>query len=528
MSTLNRSALLATRSGRRDFLRSAGLFSLAAALPALTTSARAAGYTASSDKTDELIYMSATKIAQLIREKKVSSVEVTKAFIDRQLAVNDRLNAVVMNCYTRALMEAKAADEALAKGEIKGALHGVPMTIKDSLDTEGVITTGATYGRQQYIPKKDATVVARVRAAGAILLGKTNTPEFTLGGLAGISTASNLLYGSSHNPYDLTRSTSGSSGGAGAIVAAGGSAFDIGSDWGGSIRGPAHNNGIAGIKPTSVRVPRTGHIVDYGGIFDLWQQLGPMTRKVEDLMLITPLIAGPDFKDASCAPVPWADPAKVEIKKLKVSFCVDNGATGRQATDEDTKKTVRQVAKWLEEVVTSVQEDAPKAVLDDLADARSKLSRGDGGAFYQRLADKWNTKNMSPQRKASMATAHPLSSAELVEAWEKHDTCKSRMLDWMKSYDVFVCPVAGKPAQPIDVAGGEGGGGGGAPNGWPYTGVFNCTGWPVVVVRCGTSTDGKNLPIGVQIVCAPWREDICLAVASYLEGRSGGWQRPPI
>src|SRR5207244_4361683 len=212
------------------------------------------------------------------RAKKIASVEIPKAFIDRQLTVNDRLIAVVMNCYSRALTEAAAADAALAKGEWMGPLHGVPITIKDSLDSEGVISTGATYGRQQYIPKKDATVVARVRKAGAILLGKTNTPEFTLGGLAGISTASNLLYGSSHNPYDLTRSTSGSSGGAGAIVAAGGSAFDIGSDWGGSIRGPSHNNGIAGIKPTSVRVPRTGHIVDYGGVFDLWQQLGPMCR----------------------------------------------------------------------------------------------------------------------------------------------------------------------------------------------------------------------------------------------------------
>ena len=185
------------------------------------------------------------------------------------------LNAVVMNSYARARAEAKALDAKAARGDFAGPLHGVPMTIKDSLDTEGVITTGATYGRQQYVPTKDATVVARVRKAGAILLGKTNTPEFTLGGLGGISTASNLLYGSSHNPYDLTRSTAGSSGGAGAIVAAGGAAFDIGSDWGGSIRGPSHNNGIAGIKPTSVRVPRTGHIVDYGGIFDLWQQLGP-------------------------------------------------------------------------------------------------------------------------------------------------------------------------------------------------------------------------------------------------------------
>lgn len=479
---------------------------------------------ASTDPSNDLIYMSAKKLAGLIRAKKVSALEAVDAYIARQLAVNDMLNAVVMNSYERARAEAKALDARAAKGDWAGALHGVPMTIKDSLDTQGVITTGATFGRQQYVPDKDATVVARVRKAGAILLGKTNTPEFTLGGLGGITAASNLLYGASHNPYDLTRTTSGSSGGAGAIVAAGGAAFDIGSDWGGSIRGPANHNGIAGIKPTSVRVPRTGHIVDYGGIFDLWQQLGPMCRRVEDLTLITPLISGPDFRDASCAPGPWADPAKVDLKKLKVAFCVDNRATGEAATDEDTKKTVRQAAKWLESATASVKEDAPQEILERLREARSKLSSGDGGAFYQRLADRWNTKNISPLRKQMMANATPLSSAEMVEAWENQDLCKSQLLEWMKSYDVFVCPTSNKPAQPID---GKGSGRNNATDGWPYTGVFNSTGWPVVVVRCGSSADGK-LPIGLQVVAAPWREDLCLAVASYLESQSGGWKKPPI
>ncbi|MFI4981193.1 MAG: amidase, partial [Nevskiales bacterium] len=475
---------------------------------------------ASSDSSDELIFMSATKLAQQIRAGKVSAKEAVEAFIARQLEVNDEMNAVVMNCYARARKEAKALDEKAARGEWVGPLHGVPITLKDSLDTEGVITTGATYGREQYVPKKDATVVGRVRKAGAILLGKTNTPEFTLGGLAGINTASNLLYGSSHNPYDLTRSTSGSSGGAGAIVAAGGAAFDIGSDWGGSIRGPAHNNGIAGIKPTSIRVPRTGHIVDYGGLFDLWQQIGPLARRVEDLMLITPIIAGPDFHDASCAPVPWADPARVDLKKLRVGFFPTNGVAD---TDEDTKNTIIQAAKWLEGVTASVKEDLPKEILSDLYDARTKLTNGDGWAFYKRMADKWGTKNFSPQVTERMKNTPPVSTAELVETWEKADDAKSRMLRWMSAYDVLLCPVAGKPAEVIDRPPN-------APpayNAWSYTGAFNSTGWPVVVVRCGSSADGK-LPIGVQVVAPPWREDVCLAVASYLESKSGGWKRPPI
>lgn len=523
---LPRAPALRGVSSRRDFLRRAGLLSLATG-PAFTPATAQAAEKMSTDTSDDPLYMSATKLAGLIRTKKMSATEAVQAFIKRQEHVNNRLNAVVTNCYERALTEAKAADELAAKGEWKGPLHGVPMTLKDSLDTEGVVSTGATVGRQQYIPKKDATVVARVRKNGAILLGKTNTPEFTLGGLSGISTTSNILFGASHNPYDLTRSTSGSSGGAGAIVAAGGAAFDIGSDWGGSIRGPAHNNGIAGIKPTSVRVPRTGHIVDYGGVFDLWQQIGPLCRRVEDLALITPLIAGPDYRDASCAPVPWADPGKVDLKKLRVAFCIDNGATLPVAkTDDDTKAVIRQTAKWLESAVTSVAEDAPKSVLDELAAARTRLTNGDAWAFYKRLAEKHGTKNFSPSVTERMKTLTPFSSAEVVEAWEKQDECTSRMLDWMKSYDVFICPVAGKPAQPIDLEPGTAGFG--APgSGWPYTGVFNSTGWPVVVVRCGSSADGK-LPIGVQIVCAPWREDICLAVASYLETKSGGWQRPPV
>lgn len=250
-----------------------------------------------------------------------------------------------------------------------------------------------------------------------------------------------------------------------------------------------------------------------------------MCRRVEDLSLITPIIAGPDFHDAACAPVPWADPAKVELKPLKVAYCVDNGGIGKQATDEDVKAAVRQAAKWLQGVVSSVQEDIPTDVVTALNTARGKLTSGDAWAFYKRLADKWGSKNFSPSVTERMKTLTPISTAEYVEAWEQHDLGKSRMLDWMKSYDVLLCPVSNKAAQPIDAEPGTGYGAPGA--GWQYTGVFNSTGWPVVVVRCGTSADGK-LPIGVQVICKPWREDICLAVASYLESKSGGWQKPPI
>src|SRR5262245_57980307 len=232
-----------------------------------------------------LIYASATALAQAIRSKKVSSEEVVNAYLQRIEAVNPQLNAVVQLTADTALKQAREADAALARGDSKGPLHGVPMTIKDSFDTAGVISTGGTKGRALFLPSQDAAAVARLRQAGAILMGKTNTPELTLS-----FETDNLIYGRTNNPYDLSRTPGGSSGGAAAIIAAGGSPLDLGSDLGGSIRLPSHFCGIAGIKPTSGRVPRTGHIPSFDiGPLEAWMQVGPMARFVEDLILTLPI-----------------------------------------------------------------------------------------------------------------------------------------------------------------------------------------------------------------------------------------------
>ncbi len=476
------------------------------------------------ESSDEMLFSSATRLAQMIREKKVSATEAVQAHIARIERVNPRLNAVVQTCFERALKEAKQADELAARGQRKGPLHGVPMTIKDSIDTEGVISTGGTVGRADYVPRTDATVVARLRAAGAILLGKTNTPEFTLagGGIAGVGTTANIIYGISRNPYNLTRSTSGSSGGAGAIVAAGGSPFDIGSDWGGSIRGPAHANGIAGIKPTSGRVPRTGHVVDYGGVFDSWQQLGPLARRVEDLILILPLIAGPDFHDAGIVPVPWYDPDKVEIPKLRVAFFADNGNSD---TTEETKATIRRAVRHLEEAGCRVKEDCPKSLLTELEETRGKLVPGDGWTFLKRLTDRWGTRAPSATIVERLKTT-PIPTADYVELLEKQDANRSKLLGWVKDYDLVVCPVSPRPAMAINLGTDPFRRGPGAPPTLGYTGAFNTTGWPAGVVRGGASADG--LPIGVQVVAQPWRDDVVLAACRYLESKTGGWQKPSV
>lgn len=458
----------------------------------------------STDPSTELIFMSATKIAQSIREKKVTSLEVVRAHLAQIEKVNSKLNAVVQLSAERALAEAREADALLAKGRIKGPLHGVPMTIKDSFDTAGVVSTGGTLGRKDYVPSKDATVVARLRAAGAILMGKTNTPEFTLS-----SRPSNLIYGMTKNPYNLNHQPGGSSGGAAAIVASGGSPFDIGSDFGGSIRYPAHACGIAGIKPTSGRVPRTGHIVDYGGFFDSYQQVGPLARRVEDLVTILPIIAGPDDLDAAIVPMPLEDPAIVRLRELRTAYYTSNGI--EEATAE-IQQTVRTCAKLMSEAGARSTEARPP-MMKEASDIRAKLGAADGRAWVKRLVRKAGTRQTSPELRLD---GEPIKASEFTELVERLDEWRTAMLAFMENYDVVLCPPHHSPAPALE-----------EPPFFPnYPNPYNMTGWPAAVVRAGTSPEG--LPIGIQIVGRPWTEHVVLAVAAFIESQTGGWKKPSL
>ncbi len=463
----------------------------------------------------EIIYASAKSMARAIRDKEVSAVELVEAHLARIEEVNPALNAVVMLAAEQARAEAAEADAALARGAHKGALHGVPFTLKDSIDTEGVVTTGGTMGRKDFVPDADATVAARLRAAGGILLGKTNTPEITYAG-----ETDNLIYGRTNNPFDLDRMPGGSSGGAGAIVCCGGAAFDIGSDTGGSIRGPAHYCGIAGIKPNSGRVPRTGHIVPHSfGAADSLTQNGPMARYVEDLALVLPVISGPDWDDPHIVPMPLGDPADVDISGLRVAFYDYNGVNMPTA---EIQAAVRTAASSLDDVCASVEEDLPQAIPDN-PEINSQLSQGNGQAGAQRLLERYGTTETHAwiTRLLERASEKMVSVQEYTAVLENVDAYRSEMLGFMQNYDVIVCPVSSYAALPH----------GESMFNEKYTGIgymatYNITGWPSTVVRAGTSPEG--LPIGVQVVARPWREDVSLAVAQYLEGALGGWVKPPL
>ena len=282
---------MSDKIARRDFLGSVALVGAAAAAGQnfISQPANAAGNTE-----NPIISSSASELAAAIRSKKLSSKEIVEAHLERIAAVNPKLNAIVQLTADTARKEAEEADAAIARGDIKGPLHGVPMTIKDTLETSGVICTGGTKGRANYVPKADASAVARLRAAGAIFLGKTNVPE-----LAGAIESDNLVYGRTNNPYDLARTPGGSSGGEAAIIAACGSPLGLGTDAGGSIRIPAHFCGLAAIKPTSGRVPRTGQFPQPMGARAPVFHVSLIARHVEDLALALPIISGPDFRDAS-------------------------------------------------------------------------------------------------------------------------------------------------------------------------------------------------------------------------------------
>ena len=466
----------------------------------------------------ELIFNSATKLAEMIRNKQVSPVEVVEAHIRRIEEVNPKLNAFVTTTFERARGEARSAELRITRGESVGPLHGVPVSIKDTFETAGVRTVAGSRLLEDHIPDRDAPVVARLKRAGAIILGKTNVPEFAMD-----FRSENLVFGRTSNPWDLGRVPGGSSGGEAAAIASGCSPAGVGSDLGGSIRVPSHFCGIVGLKPTPGRVPVTGHIPVCVGPFALGNSNGPLARRIEDLGLMLTVLAGFDAGDPQSAPVPVRDYRQIDPRKLRVMWYTNDGFA---PVTQATRQTVERAAKALADRGLELAERRPAGI-----ERAFELWYGFlGQAGVPGIVKMYEGREelMGPLMQALKAIVQPQTNEQFLDAWTGRDVLRASVVTEMMDYPIILAPVAAIPAFEHDHKGGF------TVEGheveylaaFSYTMTFNVLGLPGAVVPCGRSPEG--LPIGVQIVGRPFEEETVLAVAAVLEEALGGYQRPPI
>ena len=462
-------------------------------------------------------------MAEGVRARKVSPVELTEAHLSRIHELNPKLNAFVMIDGDRARDQARLTESALgssAKSNSIGPLHGVPISIKSSIDVAGLPCECGSILRKGNTPSEDAPLVKRLRAAGAIILGNTNVPEFLMA-----YETDNLLYGRTNNPWDLSRTPGGSSGGEAAAIAAGCSAGGVGSDGGGSIRIPAHYTGICGLKPTPGRIPSTGHFPGSAGPFAQLGVVGPMARTIRDVERLFEVMAGTDPGDPASAPVPLRRWSEQEIRKLGVAYFVDDGVT---PVTSETAAAVHTAVEALRAQGFHVVEWRPRN-LDRVWQLWWNLfGRAGQMAFAPTIEGR--EAELSPilrAFRAEVAEAPPLTAQELLNTLLARDVLRGNLLAKMEEFPILVCPVCAVPAfrhgerewtvqgRKVEYL-----------KAMSYSQWFNLLGNPAAVVPVGRSPEG--LPIGVQIVGRPWEEEAVLAVAAKIEEACGGFRRPPI
>lgn len=468
----------------------------------------------------DLTFLPAVEMAQQIREKKLSPVELAEAHLTKIERLNPKLNAFVEVNAERVLREARAAEAAVMTEKNFGPLHGVPISIKSSLEVEGFRWESGTRLRAGIVAARDAPLVSRLRGAGAIVLGVTNAPEFLMAW-----ETDNLLYGRTNSPWDLDGTPGGSSGGEAAAIASGMSAGGVSSDGGGSIRVPAHFSGICGLKPTPGRVPSTGHFPPSGGPFALIGVVGPMARNVADLRLLFEVMQGPDVGDSCAAPVPVRWPTVAETRNLRVGYFEDDGRT---PVTREIRMAVQQAADSLRRAGFQVEPFRPQG----LEQARELWKK-----FFVKVAGmliapmfRGREQDQSPilRQFLGWSAAEPeLSGDTLLQAWIDRDSARANFLGQTEQYPILLCPAAAIPAfhhgerswqiegRTVDYL-----------DAWSYTEWFNLLGNPAAVVPVSYTPEG--LPIGVQIVGRPWKEEQVLAVAAALESQCRAWRKPPI
>jgi Asp-tRNA(Asn)/Glu-tRNA(Gln) amidotransferase A subunit family amidase len=472
---------------------------------------------------DDIVYISLAEMAEGIRAKKISALQLVDAHLSRIGELNPKLNAFVTVDSERARAQAKSATAALgpsAKSNSIGPLHGVPISIKSSIDVAGLPCECGSVLRKGYIPSADAPLVARLRAAGAVILGNTNVPEFLMA-----YETDNFVYGRTNSPWDLSRTPGGSSGGEAAAIAAGCSAGGVGSDGGGSIRIPAHYSGICGLKPTPGRIPSTGHYPASAGPFAQLGVVGPMARRVGDLQKLFEIMAGPDPGDPASAPVPLRHWSAQEIRKLGVAYFVDDETT--QGTSE-TVAAVHTAVDALRTQGFKVTEWRPQN-LDRVWQLWWNLFGRAGQMSFSSTISGRETE-LSPifrAFRAMAAEAPPLTAQDLLNTLLARDVLRGKLLEKMEEFPILLCPVCAIPAfhhgerewmvqeRKVEYL-----------KAMSYSQWFNLLGNPAAVVPVAQSPEG--LPIGVQIVGRPWEDEAVLGIAATIENACGKFRRPPI
>lgn len=462
-----------------------------------------------SSSVPELLQRSAAELAAMIRTKQLASRELTEACLARISDRNPALNAIIDLGEAEALAAADAADRAVAQGDETGLLHGVPITIKSSIDVAGRLCECGTQFRAGRRPKTDAVLVSRLRDAGAVILGTTNTPDMLMA-----YETDNHIHGRTNHPLNTAYTAGGSSGGEAAAIADGMSVAGMGSDGGGSVRVPAHFCGLYGLKPTPGVIPRTGHFPGCAGPGGYMGLIGPMARSAADLQLMLEATAGPDAGDAQSAPVSVAPPTDEALKQMRIGWFTDDSVA---PVTPETQQAVQRAATLLE---------------GDGFDVRPYQWSGMNGAIdcWWKLFGVAARTLIEPMIGGNEDRVHPLAWGllatpeetagttypEFLDAWLQRDLFSMRLAKRMEEYPVLLCPVASIPAYPhgqrewtID------GQTVSYPHVFSYSQVFNMTGNPAAVVPIGTSPEG--MPIGVQVVSRKFEDATAVAVARKLE-----------
>ena len=463
-----------------------------------------------------VIQQSACELLVLLRTKKISSLDLANEYIRQIERLNPFLNALVDFDPDRVRQQAHAIDDSTGK---QGPLAGLPVTVKSSISTAGYRCEIGSQVNRGNVPNKDATVVARLRAAGAVILGTTNCPEYLMAYVT-----DNLLHGRTNNPWNLDYTPGGSSGGESAAIAAGMSAGGLGSDSGGSVRVPAHFTGICSLKPTPGRIPGEGHLPPCVGPFSFLGAIGPMARTIDDVTLLFQALARQDPVDPSSPPVGLRTPDLDDIKRLTIGYFEDDGLVPVTA---ETRHAGQAAAQALREAGFDVHPFRPKAL--EQARRLWELFFVRCGAMFEEPLVRGHEALLSPVFRDFLARARAagaLTAEEVLSAWAEADIIRHHLLEQMQEYPLLLCPVSAVPAfrhderswtidgQAVEYL-----------DAMRYTQWWNLLAAPAAVVPVGRSPEG--LPIGVQVVGRPFEDEVVLKVASVIDD-AFGYLPPPI